>query len=469
MEGDLPFEARLSQAVAARRTAIDRQEIPKLKELFRVFHSNMQGLHGILIRKSLVQQDPYKDEQKIVSLKNPPDDPYMESERDVVLGVRLDAYDTLLEYVDSYVEIRSDTIDFKQMKGLADVVRYIQWDHLTTSSPLPTTRGLAELTGRARSNTDSLANSVLTDSIAQLAKLGKEIVAQLKHIGVYKREEYKLTLREQVFPKIADASSLQADDTASIQIVKKAYKEAGIEGPFIPELASEIIAEDHGDEGQHLQSEALRRLEAAVSKKKSQKPKVSLRETLVASIRGLSAASRQFDVIVENLRHNNDALAHQKKSFGQRFRDWIEKITNQKMRELTYRAEFIDENTGAKQSEVIRFEEFVGSVNKKARLYGAFLSKSGNAWTKLQAAGDEQLLNYITKELSECHMLHRRAQALDTAMKSEAPPLVRQKMKGIKIELTGIKNAIAAANQLKHEYVAKKDEQEQMEKLGVAE
>ena len=55
-------------------------------------------------------------------------------------------------------------------------------------------------------------------------------------------------------------------------------------------------------------------------------------------------------------------------------------------------------------------------------------------------------------------------EALDTYFKTEVP---REKVKGIKIELSSIKNSIVKANQKKHEYVAKKEEYDQFKKLGI--
>ncbi|MFW6231976.1 MAG: hypothetical protein ACOC37_02865 [Spirochaetota bacterium] len=75
MEGDQPFRARVAQAIEDRRSAIESDELPRLKELFRVFHTSFQGLHQLLIRKGLVQQDPYKDEQKISDITPPDDEP----------------------------------------------------------------------------------------------------------------------------------------------------------------------------------------------------------------------------------------------------------------------------------------------------------------------------------------------------------------------------------------------------------
>ena len=46
-------------------------------------------------------------------------------------------------------------------------------------------------------------------------------------------------------------------------------------------------------------------------------------------------------------------------------------------------------------------------------------------------------------------------------------PEVRNKARSIKTELTTIRNGIIKANQKKHEYIAQKEEEEQMKRLGI--
>ena len=118
MEGEQPFPARVAQALENRRNSIQSDDLPRLKEHFRVFHSSLQGLHQLLIRKGLIQQDPYKSEQRISGIEPPTDDPYLESERDLAIGVRLDAYDNILEFLNNYFEFRLDALGFRELNSL---------------------------------------------------------------------------------------------------------------------------------------------------------------------------------------------------------------------------------------------------------------------------------------------------------------------------------------------------------------
>jgi len=467
MEGGEAFSARVAQALENRRAVIQSEELPRLKELFRVFHSSLQGLHQLLIRKGLVQQDPYKSEQKISDIAPPTDDPYLESERDLAVGIRLDAYDNILEFLNNYFEFSIDALGFRELKQLTDLTRYIAWEQLVTNSQKPTTRGVADLVGRARGGNDGFANSIVSDALEQLSRNSKLIVDQIKVVATLKREEYKQTLREQLLPSLTDPERLKPEDSASLDEMRRQHKSLGLPGPFIPELASELIAEEYGPDAEQRRQQVLDRLQAKSGTPKKARPKESLRDVLISAIRGLAAASRSLDTVAENLRVNAELTRGQSQGLGARFREWIDKMTNRKPAKVTYTVEITDESTGARQSEAIVFEDFVERVAKKARLYGSFLARTGGPWAKLEKATEEQLYQYVTKEIGECHMLQRRAGALDEHLKANVAPDERRKMKGVKIDLTSLRNATAKANQLKHEYVAKKEELDQMRKLGV--
>ncbi|MFW6293199.1 MAG: hypothetical protein ACOC7V_12870, partial [Spirochaetota bacterium] len=349
----------------------------------------------------------------------------------------------------------------------SELTRFIAWDSLSSQSPKPTTRGVADLVGRARGGHDSFANSVISDSLDQLARNTKAILDQIKVVLTFKREEYKQSLREHVLPALENPERLDPDDSAALDEVRSQHKQMGLPGPFIPELASEVLAEQYGPQADQRQAEVLERLQSSSSPKKKARPKESLRDALIAAIRALSAASRPLETIGENLQTNAEAARSQKKGLGQAFRDWIDRLTNRRPTKTTYEVEYTDESTGSRHTESIVLDDFLERIAKKSRLYGAFLSRSGGPWAKIQKATDEQLYQYINRELGECHVVHRRAGALDAHLKAKAGPAERKKMKGVKIELSSVRNAIVKANQLKHEYVAKKEEHEQLRKLGM--
>ena len=145
----------------------------------------------------------------------------------------------------------------------------------------------------------------------------------------------------------------------------------------------------------------------------------------------------------------------------------MSKLMNRKPAQQIYELEFMDEATGTRHRESVNLDSFLEKLHKKAQVYGGILSKTGALWTKIEKAGEDQLYLFINKELGDVHLIHRRANAFDTYFKAKTTRDEKRRLRGIKIELTTIRNAIAKASQLKHEYISRKEEHDQLKKLGI--
>jgi len=80
---------------------------------------------------------------------------------------------------------------------------------------------------------------------------------------------------------------------------------------------------------------------------------------------------------------------------------------------------------------------------------------------------EEQIIGYLDKNIRDVQSLHRTMNALDDFFKANAVKEDREKLKGIKPELSALKNIIVKANQLRYEYSAQKEEEDQMKRLGI--
>ena len=89
------------------------------------------------------------------------------------------------------------------------------------------------------------------------------------------------------------------------------------------------------------------------------------------------------------------------------------------------------------------------------------------AYRRLESASEDQIFAFLDKNLKESHLIYRRLEGLNTYFRSEAPKEERGRIKGIKSELSSMKNSLVKSNQKKHEYVALKEEEGQMKKLGI--
>ena len=80
---------------------------------------------------------------------------------------------------------------------------------------------------------------------------------------------------------------------------------------------------------------------------------------------------------------------------------------------------------------------------------------------------EKTILDYVQRQLSECHSMQTTLGGLDEFFKASVTLLNRSKVKGIQIELTTVKNTLIKINQRKAEYTSYMAEQAQMQKLGI--
>ena len=469
MEGDGSFIAALTEAIEQRHQYMEHTVLPKLKDRFRVFHASLQSLIAVMVRKGLIQEDPYKTEQKISGLDMPEDTEFPDGERTVVVGIRLSNLDNVLEYTDNYVSFSVASLHFAELKKLAELVRYIAWDDLKPNSPRPTTRVVSELMSKLRMGADSFASGIFSSALKQLADGCQSILADLKTVRAFQRERYKLDLRTMVMPNVPQPETLKPGDAESLGKVRPVFAASGMPGPFIPELVGEVLAEDHGPDSEKFRSATLARLRTQpATKKKKTAPPVSLSQLLIDAIRAIAAASRALDESLERLRENAAILQTRKQSFGARFREWLDRLFKRSPESHVYELEFMDEGTGTRHRESVDLDSFLEKLHKKSQTYGGILSRSGSLWSKIEHAGEDQLYKFVNKELGDLHLIHRRALAFDSFFKSQSTSDEKRKLRGIKIEITTMRNAIAKASQLKHEYVSRKEEEDQLKKLGIS-
>ena len=94
-------------------------------------------------------------------------------------------------------------------------------------------------------------------------------------------------------------------------------------------------------------------------------------------------------------------------------------------------------------------------------------SRTATTTQKLEAMQEEQLVGFLERNIKELQTLHKVLSALDEFFKAEVDKDDRDKVKGIKPELSTVKNALVKANAKRHEYNAQKEEEEQLRRLGV--
>jgi hypothetical protein len=376
----------------------------------------------------------------------------------------------MLDFLNNYVQFRLDSLDLRQIRNLVKLTNYIRWDKLSQSSKSPTTRALAEYTSKLRGDADPLSTNLVKDSVEQLARKSKEIRKGLKTLADYHKDRFKLLVRTDVYPQIEmDGSQARQDADQTAKKMKKVFSRIHEGEPFFADLAKEALEEDFAPNAEELQREVLDRLRPEQEQKKQEPKKDPFKPMLLDAIRVLAGASRTMQSAEQKMSDNVHVLDNRKLSLGERIRRFFERVSSSDRRPHVFELEYFDEATSATQTEELAFDEFSQQLQKKAKIFGGILNKMSQTARKLENADEEQLFDFLNRQLEELHMTQRRLQSLETAVRAEFPREQRGQFRSIQTEVDGLKDVISRAGKKRREYVARKEETEQMKKLGIEE
>ncbi|MBN1686537.1 MAG: hypothetical protein JW852_07765, partial [Spirochaetales bacterium] len=198
MNADASYNHRLEQALDLQKRYLDDAALPRVKSEFESLHGTFQNFRNVLLRKSLVREDPYKEEQKISEIELPPNTEIGELEKADQLGLRLSMFDSQLDFLLRFYQFSTDFLTLKRIKLLLGLTKFIHWDNLSTTSTQINTRVLAEMVGKVRGGSDTFSVQVINNAQNQLAEACNKIVRALKTLSTHHRERYKLEVRRSV-------------------------------------------------------------------------------------------------------------------------------------------------------------------------------------------------------------------------------------------------------------------------------
>jgi hypothetical protein len=460
---------RLEATLTRFRENLDGIVLPKLKEDFRIIHSAFKTVHSILLKKGFIHEDPYKSETKLSEIVIPETAGFTDAEKIDEMSIRLSSYEVQLDFLLNYYQFSTEFLDISRIRLVAGLLRYVSWDQLGHTAQDPVTRALAELTAKAKVGANPLSVGLMNDSIEQIQKAVPACVKPLKDMTDYSRELYKMEMRSKVFssvPGIRPGGPVNREDL--LKQIKKAFPSAMPKKPFYPELAGEVIEEDYGPNEANLKAAIIQRFTIQETKREAVQQQVPFDKMVFDSVRVLAPAGRYLEDAARKLVENNTVLQNRKLGLLERFKNWISQLSNKQGEPAAaYEIEYFDAGTSAAKHETIQFDAFITEVQKRARTFNGVSVKGGPMYRRMEKAGEETLFTFLEKQIGDLNIIYRRLQGLDTFFKSEVPREQRATIKGIKIELAAIKNSMAQAVQKKREYVARKEEHEQMKKLGI--
>ncbi len=252
---------------------------------------------------------------------------------------------------------------------------------------------------------------------------------------------------------------------ATLENIKKKMHSAMPGTPFYKELIDEIIKEDYSKSGQDMKDIILNALKVPATKQKAVKAAVNFKSILLDGIQVIGGASTSLNEILNKLDENQTIMESYKKGLMHMIKELIRQITNAEPEEVIYTVEYLDQTKGTTTKEKVYFYQLREELEKKIRFLSSLMK--GAAYQKLAAMTEEQIIGYLEKNISEVQNYHKVLGALDDFFKTKVETENRDKIKGIKPELSALKNSYVKANQLRYEYSAQKEEEEQLRRLGV--
>lgn len=469
MEGNGDYERILEERLLAKAESLDREELPKLKDAFKLFQTAFQGIHTVLLRKGVIQKDPYKFDLKISEVQTPPESPFAESEKNEQISIRLSQFDSYLDFLNGYYQFSVDFLTMGRVKRLINLTKYFNFLQFSEASNQLNTRCFAEVVGLVRKGTDPLSTGILGEGLLSLERTSREIFQILKSLTLYHKERYKLDVRQLVLAGLTlDRERVITHRDEVLRTIKRKFVETMGDRPFYTELVEEILAEDYSSDGPNLRDDILAQLQVKETRKAETAQARNFKAIILDGARVLAGAGYQLEEAIRKLRENSILLENQNRTFLGQMRKMVRRLFNPAEDKVVYHVEYSDPITAEHRREDIDFTSLSEEVARRARVFSSMMARNSQSWQRLASAQEEQAYSFLVKGLEELQRYYRRLAALDEHFKNEiTDPELAPRIRGIKVELSTLKTSIIKANQKKHEYVAQKEEIEQMRRLGI--
>jgi hypothetical protein len=454
---DKDYQTALSEAIQIRRVYIEKSVLDTLKEDLRAFYNAYEALYRMLLTKGMVKEDPYRQDVQIGEIQIPETAAFSEAEKDKQLTIRLSHYDIQLDVLVNFYQFNTTYFTLDRIKRVLGLIKYIDWINLTPDSSSPITRAVAEMTNQLRRGTDALGVGGIIGLIQRLARLSRSILAALKILFDFNREVYKFEVRTAVSSRIPQGKSPSVGD------IKK-HVAASMPGePIYTELLEELIKEDYSSMGPELQQRILQSMKVAEDKQETGTQEVSFKHFLVEGVQIMSGLAPILLEIGIKLDANEGILANRKLSLWDKIKRLLAQMVNKEPEPVVY--EVVYQYSGSSPvRELVNFDQLRSKIAKKAK---QFSSAQNMTLAKINALGDEQLTNFLDQGIKDIQSLYKILNAVDDYFKQKVDPKDRDRIKGIKPELSTLKNSYIKANQRRSDYTLLKEEAEQLKKLDI--
>lgn len=453
------FLVKLAKGLEQYKTNLETSAIPKMKQAASVMYSSFKNLYQFSLDKKLLAIDQYSDEVAVKEIKAPSSDPFIDSERQVELNVRIAAYSKQLEYLNTTFSFHLEQFDLNVIKNLSDLISYIDWEHFSENSGKPITRALAVIMGTLKLGGDAMQVKVIKNDLKRLREEAISFKEALQDVTFLRKEQYKGELRKRIaFDGVIDYREDTKDDIEkNIRLMMKRDME-GV--PYYSQLVMQLIEDEQ---------KAPASWEELISKitpveKKTVTTKGLDKSELFQIVQELGKTSLLLNKILKKFDENTVVINRKKRNFFEKIAFALSETFN-KNKKIFYDIEVYNTEHTVKKNVHINYTQF--SEELKSNAHKVYLYSTPENLKKLADRADEEILILINNSFDVFKRSFRTLAALDEFFKEKAPKQVKNEISGVKVELNGIKMSLTGTQKKRNEYLSQKEEIEQLQKLGI--
>lgn len=467
MELDIEFFNQLEQALELKQNWFNKERLPELLNHYRLLYTCVKNLNDLLTKKSLIVPDPYKLDRRISEIVVTETTPFSEGDIPSVLGARLTEFETMLDFVCTYFRFSVENFTVDVIKKLMEMNKVFDWTNVSMNNGKCNTRSLAIVLNQARANTPAVVISTMTDSLEKCSSVTTQINKILSELASFQKELLKGRIRKDIIehPDFDDKKAAVSGEEEFNEIKRMFAKIYG-KKTFYVDLVNEIVKEDQAPNKDEIRGKLFNTLGIPQKVVKQEKKGPDAKELLIQTVVALNGFSPILEQMRSKLTDNFNLLYVEKKSFMGRIFSKLKKMLGLKQKERICNVPVVDQKNGTKSIKKVNVNEFLIDLEKKAKIYNSF-GVNGPELEKLRNASEDSVLIFLNKQISENQQIFVTINALDDYFKTNVDILLRTKVKGMKIDLSSYKNIIVTVNKKRGEYVAVREESEQMKKLGI--
>ena len=470
MENRIQYYNQIVKALETKAESLEITTISELRENLQGFEASVSATYKFLIDKGMMQSDPYKHERTITEILVPSSKPFTDSDITSEISQRFSNYVSQWEFLVNIFHISLSNFSLKTVRRIMELLDYIRWTDFSVNSSYQITRAVAGIVDRVSKMNDPMAGKIITSSASHLRDLTRNVKSELKIITVFLRERYKVRVREKLTNGMnIDGEQYRRKPLSILDNVKFEFSHRLKEIGWYKELIYELLEEDYGIAAAKLRESALERLKVSQSTaKKKKRAGPDDTTVLLGILERIAKAGDPIRFSLVKMNENTRTIHERKRSLGERLSELFSSLFKKSGGGVVYELTIRNRVTGTVRLEVLNYTRFAEITMERARVLQDLQDSNSSTRKNARSAGAAQLLDYINKNLKELKSIHRRLTGLDDYFKSNAvPPKIKINMRGSSLNLQSLKLVIADSMKMLNDFNVKKEEEEQLRKLGI--